>query len=879
MWTNMKSIRALLQSLTSNNNAARRRRRRSRFAGAQRLEVRSLLAGNVAAIIRDGSLLLTGDNADNAVDVVMIDNNLVVRGRDNTTVNGSDAEFIVSASGNTITDQLFASLGSGNDDLFIEGAAIGGNVSVETHHGTDRIGLRDTTIGGSFSARTGTGDDGISLVNVTIARDFDVHTGRQSDAIELANTSVGRNTRIRTDIHDDSVVLDGSTFAGKVWINTSEGHDNIVALNSTINGRFYAAMGRHHDFVRFDTTTVSGNTVIRTHRGADNLVFDGVNQFRNLTIDTGRGGDNTQVDPATSVTGRTRIRRSESGEVTDGVIEERTNHERFGAISRTDEITNFFRSLSTVLPPLTLQVTPEGTTQSNDTLVTNESDLMLQVVTQPGATVAVDADNDGDFDDAMATADDQGNATLTVTLTNDDTNNGANTVTVQASNDVDTPLTEQIDVHYAMGTVVRFDSSLGTWDVELFDADAPNTVGAFLNDLTRYDSSIVHRNVSDFIIQGGGFDVNASGEVLNVEAFPIPPNEFNSVSPPNSNLAGTISTAQNSNINSFSGQWFFNAIDNDATSPINNLDSVPHTAFGRVIGTGMNIVNQINNTPDFDVSGLLTGSGAFALTDVPLVNYTPGEVPTDDNFIAINSITTLLSPPGTDNTFSIFENSAVDTVVGTVTPVTATGSPVIFEFNDPNLTDELRLNADDHLEGDPTAPAILIEYLSLQCPTCAAAHPQVEQLLVDNPGDVIVVRRHLPLDVDQGGPFEHSFEAALAAEAAGRQGAFDGMVDELFARQSEWTNSASSAEAQAVFDDIAENTLGLDMDTIQQRHERPGPHRSHKSRHCRCGKSGRCQHTNVLPEWKSGSGPADECRNSGGRSSRRRNILPESPNG
>ena len=57
---------------------------------------------------------------------------------------------------------------------------------------------------------------------------------------------------------------------------------------------------------------------------------------------------------------------------------------------------------------------------------------------------------------------------------------------------------------------------------------------------------------------------------------------------------------------------------------------------------------------------------------------------------------------------------------------------MIFEFDDPNLADELKLNADDHLEGDPTAPAVLIEYLSLQCPSCAAAHPQVEQLLTDN---------------------------------------------------------------------------------------------------------------------------------------------------
>ncbi|MCP4511686.1 MAG: thioredoxin domain-containing protein, partial [Fuerstiella sp.] len=134
-----------------------------------------------------------------------------------------------------------------------------------------------------------------------------------------------------------------------------------------------------------------------------------------------------------------------------------------------------------------------------------------------------------------------------------------------------------------------------------------------------------------------------------------------------------------------------------------------------------------------------------------------------------------------------------------------------FEIDDATLANELKLNADDHLEGNAAASVVLIEYLSLQCPSCAVAHPDIEQLLMDNPNDVVVVRRHLPLHVSTGGPFQHSIAAALAAEAAGRQGMFDEMVDQLLARQSDWNNSFTSQEAQAVFEDIADNTLGLNL--------------------------------------------------------------------
>src|SRR5262245_2901746 len=63
-------------------------------------------------------------------------------------------------------------------------------------------------------------------------------------------------------------------------------------------------------------------------------------------------------------------------------------------------------------------------------------------------------------------------------------------------------------------TVVRFQidrgtNSLGTLDVELFDADKPETVRNFLLYVRSgaYSNMFLHRCLPGFVVQGGGFAV------------------------------------------------------------------------------------------------------------------------------------------------------------------------------------------------------------------------------------------------------------------------------------------------------------------------------------------------------------------------------------
>jgi protein-disulfide isomerase len=107
----------------------------------------------------------------------------------------------------------------------------------------------------------------------------------------------------------------------------------------------------------------------------------------------------------------------------------------------------------------------------------------------------------------------------------------------------------------------------------------------------------------------------------------------------------------------------------------------------------------------------------------------------------------------------------------------------------------------DHVFGDPDAPVTVLEYGDFECPYCAAAAPVLRELVEESGGQVRLVFRNFPLaDVHP-----YALTAALAAEAAGAQGAFWPMHDRLFSRQDRLDDAALRAYA---------DELGIDADRV-----------------------------------------------------------------
>ncbi|MEH6672284.1 DsbA family protein [Halopseudomonas sp.] len=93
--------------------------------------------------------------------------------------------------------------------------------------------------------------------------------------------------------------------------------------------------------------------------------------------------------------------------------------------------------------------------------------------------------------------------------------------------------------------------------------------------------------------------------------------------------------------------------------------------------------------------------------------------------------------------------------------------------------------------GDPEAPVVVREFADYQCPACARFAGTIDQLKREyiDTGNVRLVFFEMPL-----GQHANAMPAAMAARCAGRQDAYWGMHDALFANQQTWAGIADPLE-------------------------------------------------------------------------------------
>lgn len=103
-----------------------------------------------------------------------------------------------------------------------------------------------------------------------------------------------------------------------------------------------------------------------------------------------------------------------------------------------------------------------------------------------------------------------------------------------------------------------------------------------------------------------------------------------------------------------------------------------------------------------------------------------------------------------------------------------------------------------HARGPATAKVTVVACSDFQCPFCARVVPTLEEL-ADIYGDELrIVYKHNPLPMHN-----RALPAAIAAEAAGKQGKFWGMHDKLFANARELTDANFSVWARELGLDVA----------------------------------------------------------------------------
>ncbi|MEC9372389.1 MAG: peptidylprolyl isomerase [Planctomycetota bacterium] len=169
--------------------------------------------------------------------------------------------------------------------------------------------------------------------------------------------------------------------------------------------------------------------------------------------------------------------------------------------------------------------------------------------------------------------------------------------------------------------IARFTTNLGVIDVQLFPQTTPASVQNFFNyaDSGRYDGTIFHRSVEDFVIQGGGFESDRPFDPIDVDD-PV----FNE--PFLSNTRGTLAYAKRGNDpNSATSQWFFNLGDNSGNLDFQNGG---FTVFGEILNdAGLEVMDAIGA-----LMRLNAGSVNPVLGELPVINdnATAGNVDSDD---------------------------------------------------------------------------------------------------------------------------------------------------------------------------------------------------------------------------------------------------------
>jgi cyclophilin family peptidyl-prolyl cis-trans isomerase len=132
---------------------------------------------------------------------------------------------------------------------------------------------------------------------------------------------------------------------------------------------------------------------------------------------------------------------------------------------------------------------------------------------------------------------------------------------------------------------VEFDTSEGSFTIELHAKEAPQTVANFLRSVDEgfFDGTLFHRVIKGFVIQGGGFTADFRPKPTRA---PVRNEANNGLR----NLRGTLSMARTNDIHSATSQFFVNLVDNEG------LDQQPgnygYAVFGRVV-SGMDTIDRI----------------------------------------------------------------------------------------------------------------------------------------------------------------------------------------------------------------------------------------------------------------------------------------------
>lgn len=296
--------------------------RRGQAAGSQRsliferLETRTLLAGNVAAVVAAGDLEITGEAAGNAIQVWQTGPTTWKVQGIATTVNGSHSTFTALGVGSieaefpdgnsfikvfngTLPSVLHISdLGKDNGTVQLINVTTVFGMDISTGKGTSVISLTNVTVeSDGLGISTGKGTSVVSLTNVTVEDGgMGVSTGDGTNAVSLIKVNVeDGGMGISTGSGHNAVSLTGVTVEdGGMGISTGSGTNTVSLIKVNVEiGGFGISTGSGTNVVSLTGVSVGDDGLgISTGDGNNSVTLTNVTvEDDGLGISTGSGHD------------------------------------------------------------------------------------------------------------------------------------------------------------------------------------------------------------------------------------------------------------------------------------------------------------------------------------------------------------------------------------------------------------------------------------------------------------------------------------------------------------------------------------------------------------------------------------------------------------
>lgn len=282
----------------------------------EQLEERIAPAGAITVLVRDGSLLVTGDDLDNDVEIdsdgLLAGQYRVSSGSDATLINGQAGPIVFDG----VTRDLNIKLADGNDQLLLDRLTVARNLHVDGGDGDNSASILFPSVTGNLRIKNGQGNQFIEI-DGTIGNNLIIKNGMGNTEIDLI-VGVYGNMLINNHegVHD--LDIDYSIVDGNLRIKTRSGNTDTDIKNLWVGGNLTIKNGTGTDILAMENTWVDGNVninnghgdtttsmtdqndllgnvVIKNRSGNDQFLIDDSFVYGKFILNNGHGNSSTQI--------------------------------------------------------------------------------------------------------------------------------------------------------------------------------------------------------------------------------------------------------------------------------------------------------------------------------------------------------------------------------------------------------------------------------------------------------------------------------------------------------------------------------------------------------------------------------------------------------